>query len=102
MNQHVTNQHPNSRRIDSRSHPVSVVTRPARFYSALPDTIQTVFMQDGASPHIAQEAQQWRQENFPGFWGRGVWPGHNMDLNPIENLWAILQNITKITPATRR
>lgn len=62
--------------------------------SELPTILEpgNIFMQDNASTHTAHSVQNWLrefgQENGVHFLD---WPPYSPDLNPIENVWALLK-----------
>ena len=56
---------------------------------------EMTFMQDGARCHTAATSLQWLQDHQINFWGKEEWPPISPDLNPIENLWSILEEKMK-------
>jgi transposase len=59
---------------------------------------EVVFMQDGAPAHSARETMDLLTRRFSMIWGKGTWPGNSPDLNPIEHLWAVIQESVFIEP----
>ena len=48
------------------------------------------FQQDGAPAHTSKHAQDWCLQNLPNFINKDDWPGNSPDINPMENLFSIL------------
>ncbi|VDN11597.1 unnamed protein product [Dibothriocephalus latus] len=55
--------------------------------------LRIIFMQDRATAHMALETQRLPPENVPHLWRKDMGPANDPKLNPIENLWFILENI---------
>ena len=53
------------------------------------------FMQDGAHCNTAHTTLLWLQDQEIKFWDKDEWPPNFLDLNPIENLWSILEETMK-------
>ena len=51
---------------------------------------ESFFMQYGTNSHTAKVNDKWLKENIQNCWEKVIWPGNSPDLNPIENLRAIL------------
>ena len=43
--------------------------------------------------HPARKTQEWLTVNFPGFWGKSIWPPYSPDLNVMDHsIWSILES----------
>ena len=49
--------------------------------------------------HTAKVTKKWCSDNLPAFLKKDQWPPNSADLNPVENLWSILNQKVFHTPA---
>jgi hypothetical protein len=56
-----------------------------------------VLLEDNDSKHTSKLANSWREENQID---RISWPSNSPDINPIENIWAVLKNqVAQLNPS---
>ena len=56
------------------------------------------FVQDGAPAHAAKATQAWCKRNLPNFIEKTSWPPNSPNINPVENLWSIMDKVVYKDP----
>ena len=59
------------------------------------------FVQDEAPDHTSKATQTWCQKDLPNFIAKDGWPANSPDLNPIKNIWSIIDETTYKEPAPK-
>ena len=58
-------------------------------------------VQDGAPAHAAKATQAWCKKNLPNFIEKTCWPPNSPDINPVENLWSIMDEVVYKDPTPK-
>lgn len=56
------------------------------------DTNEVIFLHEKAPYMKANATQQFLQDEDVKFWGNSLWPGNSPDMNPAENIGAIVKD----------
>ena len=59
------------------------------------------FVQDGAPAQAAKATQAWCKKNLPNFIEKKCWPPNSPDINPVENLWSIMDEVVYKDPTPK-
>ncbi|CAF1483663.1 unnamed protein product [Adineta ricciae] len=56
------------------------------------DTDEVIFLPDKALCMKANATQHFLEDEGVNFWGNSIWPGNSPDMNPVENIGAIIKD----------
>jgi len=59
------------------------------------------FVQDGAPAHAAKATQAWCKRDLPNFIEKTSRPPNSPDINPVENLWRIMDEVVYKDPTPK-
>ena len=68
---------------------------------AVPIATCMTFVQDGAPAHAAKATQARCKKNLPNFIEKTCWPPNSPDINPVENLWSIMDEVVYKDPTPK-
>jgi len=59
------------------------------------------FVEDGAPAHATKATKAWCKRNLPKFIEKTSWPPNSPDINPVENLWSIMDEVVYKDPTPK-